>query len=187
MPAYGSRRVQAVVMAGSLSKVGKPSIEDDDDFLDVPNASDVDDEGLGVADAEELLFNELDEGPEDVGLDTESGASSEGLATLDTDDDEDETALDDEAPLEIEPEIDAEGEEGGWTRENEGSTEPWDGELEDDDLEGDVDADAGEEGVDDPLLDGLPEDEPPRREDEDEDEDEDEWLDDLPPDLQQDA
>lgn len=182
------RSVQAMVMAGSLGSVGKPSIDDDDDLLDVPHGSDLDDDGLGVADAEELLFNELEDAPEDVGLDTESLAGSEGLPAIDSDDEAEDRSADDDAPLEIEHEIDADGEEGGWTRENEGSSEGWDDEL-DEEFDDDFDKDAGEEGVDDPLLDGLPDDAFPRAQlgDDDDEDDEEDWLDDLPPDLRQDA
>lgn len=171
--------------------MSRPVSEEDDDLLDVPHASDVDDEGTGVEDAEELLFSELDDAPEEVGLDVESIASSEGLPALNDLDDEDEDGSEqDETPLEIDDEIDADGDEEGWTDEAEASATGWDDELPDD-LSEDVDTDGGEEGVEDPLLDGLPEgqDLPPVDDEDDEEETvaHDEWDDELPVGIRQDA
>lgn len=172
--------------------VSRPVSDEDDDLLDIPNAGDLDDEGAGVEDAEQLLFSELDDGPEEVGLDVESIASTEGLPALNDLDDEDELAGDeDDGPLELEDEIDAEGEEHGWTEDNEGSAAGWDDELPDE-LSDDAGLDAGEEGVDDPLLDGLSDDHalPPVDDEDDEEEADDkpeDWDDELPIGIPQDA
>ena len=105
--------------------------EDEDDLLELPGADDADDEEVGVADAEELLFNDLADEPEEVGLDTDPlGVGELGLG-LQSDDDDEEGLLDD-APLEVDADIDAGDEEHGWTEDSEGgSGEGWDDELPD--------------------------------------------------------
>jgi len=148
-----------MVNAGSLKLVtgiGKTA-EDDDDLLDLPGADGLEDEELGVADADELLFNDLADEPEDVGLDTEALGGGDLAAGLDQDDEEEEGGLLDDAPLDVDAEIDAGEEEQGWTDDSEGGSEGWDDELLQDPSGEGIGDDAGEEGVDDPLLDGLPE------------------------------
>jgi hypothetical protein len=132
----------------------------DDDF-DLPEGGDDDDDDgtIGVEDAEDLLLSELRDEPEDVGLDTESAGAEGALVTQLLDIDDDESALDDGAgPLDLEDDIDAEGDEHGWTEGSEGSAgeDPWEEGL-GDELGDSLGDDGGEEGVDDPLLDGLPE------------------------------
>lgn len=175
--------MQAPVEAGSLKSVtgiGKTA-DEDDDLLDLPRADGLDDEEVGVADADELLFNDLGDEPEDVGLDTEALGGGELGASLDEEGDEEEAGLLDDAPLEVDPEIDAGDEEQGWTEDSEGMSEPWEDALPQDLSEDGNTDDAGEEGVDDPLLDGLPEEGPPDLADEEreDDEDDDTWADEI--------
>jgi hypothetical protein len=153
--------------------VGRPSIDDlEDDDLDLPEGDAPDDDGaVGVDDADELLLHDVRDEPEDVGLDTESLGGADALAAqlLDVLDDE-TSALTDDAPLEIDADIDAEGDEHGWTDDSEGAEgEPWEEGLTDD-LGDELGDDGGEEGVDDPLLDGLPDDLSRPREDGEDDE-----------------
>jgi hypothetical protein len=155
--------------------VAQLAIRDDDDLIDLPPEIEGDDEQLGVEDAEELMLQDLGSEDEEVGLDTETLGSEAGLG-IELDMTEGESLLD-ETPLEIEADIDAEGEEHGWTEETEGTDEPWDDMLPDDLDDGDDGDDGGEEGVEDPLLDGWPED-LPRGAIDDEDDDEEGFEDD---------
>jgi hypothetical protein len=165
--------------------VGRPSTEDlETEDLDLPEGDEPEDDGgVGVDDADELLLSDLRDEPEDVGLDTETAGSADALSTqlLDLDDEAAEGSLVDDTPLELDADIDAEGDEHGWTEGSEGAgNEPWD-ESESFDFDEEAAEDGGEEGVDDPLLDGLPE-ELPRPPESAEDDDEgviDGSLDDL--------
>ena len=151
----------------------------------------MDDEGVGVEDAEELLFQELDLGSEDVGLDHEtvSGADAFGSLVIDDDDASEDDPLDN-STLAVETDIEGDEPEHGWLEESDGSTDgEWDDGLPDElgDESGD---DGGEEGVDDPLLDGLPEDPQRVRKHDDEDDAEgfeDDGLDDFARELENDA
>jgi hypothetical protein len=137
--------------------VGRPESELDEDLPELPEGSLADDEEVGVADAEELLLQELEVGSEDVGLDTET-AGPEAFGALAIDDQEaaEDDPLDD-STLEVDADIESGEEERGWLEESDGAAPgDWDDALPDElgDEGGD---DGGEEGVDDPLLDGLPE------------------------------
>jgi hypothetical protein len=176
--------VQALVNAGSLNSVtgiGKTA-EEDEELLDLPHADGGDDEEVGVADADELLFNDLGDEPEDVGLDTEALGGAELGASLDQDeDDEAQAGLLDDTTIDVDAELDTGGEEQGWTEDSEGASDGWDDEQLQEQAEDGIGDDAGEEGVDDPLLDGLPEEglsELADEEDDDEDED-DAWADEV--------
>jgi hypothetical protein len=143
----------------------------------------VDDEEVGVDDAEELMFQELDLGSEDVGLDTESVGGADVFGALQVDDgDEDEDDPLDDATLQVDTDIDIDEDEHGWLEESGGSVDgEWDDALPDELGESGGD-DGGEEGVDDPLLDGLPEDPQRVRKHDDEDDAEgfeDDGLDDF--------
>lgn len=139
--------------------MARPLPELDDDLLELPEGALADDDEVGVEDAEELLFQELDLGSEDVGLDAETGsADAFGGMQVDDDDDADEDDPLDDATLQVDADIDTDEEEHGWLEESDGVAEgEWDDPLPDElgDESGD---DGGEEGVDDPLLDGLPDD-----------------------------
>jgi hypothetical protein len=146
--------------------VGRP-IQDEEELLELPPPLDADDEATGVPEAEELALADIDDGPEDIGLDTEVGTADAFEPGVDAD--EDDSALDDEPAGELVAEVDAEGEESGWLEESEGSGEPYtDEDLADDDEDYDSSDDGGLEGVDDPLADGL-DDEERERELEDDD------------------
>jgi hypothetical protein len=164
----------------SVTGIGKTA-DGDDDLLDLPHADGGEDEEVGVADADELLFNDLGEEPEDVGLDTEAlGAGDLGASLEDDEEDEAQAGLLDDTPLDVDADLDTGSEEQGWTEDSEGS-EGWDDELPQDLSEDGVAEDAGEEGVDDPLLDGLPEQGLPdlATEEEDDEEEDDAWTDDV--------
>jgi hypothetical protein len=165
----------------SVTGIGKMAEEEDEELLDLPHADGGDDEEVGVADADELLFNDLGDDPEDVGLDTEALGGAELGASLDQDeDDEAQAGLLDDTTIDVDPELDTGGEEQGWTEDSEGASEGWDDELPQEQSEDGIDDDAGEEGVDDPLLDGLPEEGLPELADEEDDEDEDDaWADEV--------
>jgi hypothetical protein len=171
--------VQARIILGSLKSVGRAIRDDEDDFLELPRASDADDEEVGVLDADELLFSDIGDESEDVGLDADPLGIADGMLALDDEkDDGTPSSLLDDAPLELDAEVDAEGEEGGWTEDNEGSGELWEDDLAIELPSEAVDEDAGEEGVDDPLLDGLPDERAPAlSEDDDEDDEGDSWMD----------
>jgi hypothetical protein len=165
-----------------VTGIGKTAetAEEDDDLLDEPGDAGGDDEEVGVADADELLLHDLGDEPEDVGLDTEALGGAELGASLDADDaDEGQAGLLDDAPLEVESEIDADGEEHGWTEDSEGASEGWDEELPPELAEDGGGGDAGEEGVDDPLLDGLPEEGLPDLHGADDEGDDDAWADEV--------
>ena len=167
-----------------------PLSEPDDDLLELPPGSIGEDEEVGVDDAEELLFQELDLATEDVGLDAETGgADAFGALAIDDDDPSEDEPLED-ATLPVEDDLDADEQEHGWLEDSDGSPDDgWDDSLPDDldDEEGD---DGGEEGVDDPLLDGLPEDATRARRHDDEDDAEgfeDDGLDEFARELGNDA
>jgi hypothetical protein len=147
--------LQAGVNAGRLSEVGRPVLDEEElHELELPPPLDADDEATGVPGAEDVALAEIGDGPEDIGLDAEVGMTDgfePGVEPLE----EQASVLEDEPAGELIAEVDAEGDEGGWLEESEGSAEPWsDGELDDDDEDYAGD-DGGLEGVDDPLADGL--------------------------------
>jgi hypothetical protein len=133
--------------------VGRPILDDEED-LELPPPLDADDEAIGVPGAEEAAVADIEDGPEEIGLDAEVGTADgfePGVDPLE----EQASVLDDEPAGELVAEVDAEGDEGGWLEESEGSAEPWaDEELADDDEDYAGD-DGGLEGVDDPMADGL--------------------------------
>jgi hypothetical protein len=156
--------------------------EDDDDLLDLPRGDGAEEEEIGVADSEELLFNDLADEPEDVGLDTDPLGGGELAFGLVDDEEETQAGLLEDVPLELDAEIDAGEEEHGWTEDNESAGESWDDELPDELADEARDEDAGEEGVDDPLLDGLPEERPTdgaQGEADDDEAEDDAWADEL--------
>lgn len=121
--------------------------------------------------AEELALSEIQDGPEDIGLDTETGVVDPFEVPIDGADDA--SMLEDGTLDDNFVELDAEGEEeGGWLEGSEGSgallADDSDG-VDDDDETHSTD-DGGLEGVDDPMLDGLTDEEDlPRLRDEDDD------------------
>jgi hypothetical protein len=136
--------------------VGKV-IAEDDELLEFPDDLDEDDEATGVDDADELALSEIEDGPEEIGLDVETLEGEGSLANLldEEDDDDADSVLDDE-PLDLGSDLDDDDDEEGWTEGSEGAGAAWDDEL----LEGDEgedvdDDDGGLEGVDDPLVDGI--------------------------------
>jgi hypothetical protein len=139
-------------------------IDDDDDLLaeldeeldeiakgdlEAPGGSS---EELGLEDAD-ALADEIDEAPEEVGLDVETlDHAAGGEETFD--DDDDDSALDD-SKLELDADDDDEEEdEDGWTAESEGSAGSWDEDLLDEGEDDPAD-DGGLEGVEDPTLDDF--------------------------------
>ena len=129
-------------------------IAEEDELLDLLDAfEDEDEEAIGVEDADALDLAEIEDAPEDVGLDVETFAGTESGLALDEDDDDDgESALDD-STLDIDGELDDDEDEHGWTEGSEGTGDAFDEPLEDEDDE--ADDDGGLEGVDDPLIDAL--------------------------------
>ena len=161
--------MQARDKAGSLEIVGKvlpdelllPDLEDDD--LEEPTDKlGAGEELVGTTDAEELILADIGEGPEEVGLDVETGAEDErgeaaaGAELLDADDSEegDRWALEDRIELESDLDLDDDDDEGGWTQDSEGMGGTFDEEVGLDDEESATD-DGGLEGVDDPMLDDF--------------------------------
>lgn len=171
--------------------MGRPESEPDDDFVELPEGSLADDEEVGVDDAEELMFQELDLGSEDVGLDTETAGGADAFGGMLIDEDEtDDDPLDD-STLQVEADIDTDEEEHGWLEESDGEPSgEWDDTLPDE-LGEEGGDDGGEEGVDDPLLDGLPEEEGQRARRLDDEDDaegfEDDGLDDFAREIGSDA
>lgn len=132
-------------------------IAEDDELLEFPDDLEEDDEATGVDDGDELGLSEIEDGPEEIGLDVETLEGEGSLASLLDDEDDDDVAsvLDDE-PLDLGNDLDDDDDEEGWTEGSEGAGAAWDDEL----LEGDEgedvdDDDGGLEGVDDPLVDGI--------------------------------
>jgi hypothetical protein len=128
-------------------------------------------EPVGVEDSDELSAGEIEDGPEQVGLDTETLAGRDALDLSTLVDGEGEAhgeGLADQ-PLEgFDADLDLQGDEDGWTQDSEASGDVWDdATLGDEELP--ADDDGGLEGVDDPLLDGLPDELPPLEDDDDED------------------
>lgn len=135
-------------------------IAEDDELLEFPDDLDEDDEATGVDDADELTLSEIEDGPEEIGLDVETLERDDALTGLDDEDDDvsAESALDDE-PLELDTDLSEGEDEEGWTEGSEGAGAAWDDELPTDADEDEEDADdGGLEGVDDPLIDGIPDD-----------------------------
>lgn len=199
--------MQARDKAGSLEIVNKvlphddefpeltEELSDEDDARPGSGVSLRDEEVVGTGDAEELTLAEIDDGPESIGLDVETGTGdrsdgfSDGTAELqDSDEGEagswtlDEAGI--EAGIEVDAELSLDEAEDGWTEESEGAQGVWDDGLglEDDEA---VEDDGGLEGVEDALLDelGLEDAEPARGRDDDEDDDdeaEEEFFEELP-------
>jgi hypothetical protein len=134
--------------------VGKP-IADDDELLELPAPLDGDDEAPGVAEAEELALAEIGDGPEDIGLETEVGMLDSFEPGVDLD--EEPSMLDDVSPMQDDllAELDDDDEEGGWLEESEGTGGAFDDDLVDDEEDEGFTDDGGLEGVEDPMLDGL--------------------------------
>ena len=131
-------------------------IAEEDELLELLDELE-DEEAIGLDDSDALDLAEIEDAPEDVGLDVETFAGTEsGLALDDDEDDDAESALDD-STLEIEGELDDDEEEHGWTEGSEGTGDAFDEPLDDDD--DDAADDGGLEGVDDPLIDALVDDE----------------------------
>jgi hypothetical protein len=158
--------VQGRDKAGSLEFVGKVLAaareqHADDDSLDELGAGRLgrDDEALGTPDADELVLAEIGDGPEEVGLDTESGADEQAdvgaLELLDLEEDDGARAALDDALPDLADDFAQDEDEQSWTEDSEGFGGSW----EEDDLELDDEAessdDGGLEGVDDPLLERL--------------------------------
>jgi len=139
--------------------VGKVIAEEEDELLDeLEDFDDEDEEAIGLGDGDALDRAEIEDAPEDVGLDVETFAGTEdGLALDDDEDDPTESALDD-STLDIDGDLDDEEDEHGWTEGSEGTGGAFDEPLDDDD-EADESDDGGLEGVDDPLIDALVDDE----------------------------
>jgi hypothetical protein len=115
-------------------------------------------EELGLEDADPLA-DEIDEAPEEVGLDVETLDGAAGGEEA-FDDDEDEPSALDDSKLELDNDFDDEEEdEDGWTAESEGSAGSWDEDLLDDSEDEPAD-DGGLEGVEDPTLDDFVDEEP---------------------------
>ncbi len=155
--------MQARDKAGSLEIVSKV-LPDDDDFPELPDEVSDDEvqigteELVGTKDADELVLAELGEGPESVGLDTESGVEERGEGAadfLDAEDGDGGSWTHEEAGIDVEAELDLGDDDEGFTGDSEGMAGSWD----DDELGLDDDApfddDGGLEGVEDPLLDEL--------------------------------
>jgi hypothetical protein len=134
--------------------VGKPMAEDDE-LLELPAPLDGDDEAPGVAEAEEFALAEIPDGPEDIGLETELGMLDSFEPGVDLD--EEPSMLDDVSPMQDEllAEVDSEDEEEGWLEESEGAEGVFDDDLVDDEEDEGFADDGGLEGVEDPMLDGL--------------------------------
>lgn len=130
-------------------------VHEDDEVPGLDDTLDESDEVPGTEDAEELMLAELDDGPEEVGLDTEL-ASDAAEPLLDTFEDDGSAWASDDAPLEVEHDLDVDGEEQGWLEDSEGTDQDW---ADDVGLDEDTESydDGGLEGVEDPLLDDLDE------------------------------
>lgn len=137
--------------------MGKWIDEEDEDEL--PELTDElgDDEQLGIDQDDTFGADEIDDGPEEVGLDVETLEGGELDSALDEDDDESPSLLD-EGPLDLGVDDDDGVDEDGWTEESEGSGSAFD---EDDQLleeeEEGLEDDGGLEGVEDPTLDDFAE------------------------------
>jgi hypothetical protein len=142
--------VHDVAPADSLTPVG--NVFDEEDVLEELSDS------LPLDGAEEIGVDggddsEIDEGPEDIGLDVET--LDAGGDELDLPDDEEEGYALDDDKLDLEGDLDDGLDEDGWLDESEGAGASWDdGGLEDEDDDGDED-DGGLEGVEDPSLDDF--------------------------------
>lgn len=162
--------------AGSLEIVGKvlpderelPDLEDDD--IEEPTGSlGSEEELVGTPDAEELALSDIGEGPEEIGLDVETGSDERAEAAVtaelldSTDSEEGERWSLDDRTFDIQEDLELEDDEQGWTEDSEGMGGAFDEEVGLSDEESPAD-DGGLEGVDDPMLDSFA-----LEEDEDED------------------
>ncbi|MFT3922605.1 MAG: hypothetical protein QM778_08740 [Myxococcales bacterium] len=133
-----------------------PDLEDDED-----TQLEGDEELVGTPDADDIVLADIGGGPEEIGLDAETGADERGEGALgaelldadDLDDGESRWSLD-EKSLEIEDELDLDDEDERWTEDSEGMGSALGDDLDLDDDESLTD-DGGLEGVDDPMVDGL--------------------------------
>jgi rRNA biogenesis protein RRP5 len=133
--------------------VGNETDEDDapEELSDsLPPLSLDDPEEQGIDGADEA---EIDDGPEDVGLDVETLDPAGDELDL-PDDEEGGYALDDDK-LDIEGELDDALDEDGWLDESEGAGSAWDDDALDDEDDDSDDDDGGLEGVEDPSLDDF--------------------------------
>ncbi|MDB4986370.1 MAG: hypothetical protein JWN04_1548 [Myxococcaceae bacterium] len=133
--------------------------DEDDELLELSDLAELSDDGhgnaeeIGLDDGEELGAGEIDEAPEDVGLDVETLGGMEAGEESFLDEDEPSTL--DNAPLELDDDLEDEEDEDGWTVESEGTGAAFDEELADDEPE--PEDDGGLEGIDDPSLDDFAE------------------------------
>ncbi len=132
--------------------MGKLIDEDDElpELEDTPEVSEGnDEEALGIEDAEELTLAEIEDGPEEIGLDTETLESADAFEGA-LDEELENGLVGDDAPLELGNDLEDEGEEDGWTEESEGSGGAWDDDTLDDELaeeDEELDEDGGLEGL----------------------------------------
>jgi hypothetical protein len=159
--------VQAHDKAGSLEIVGKvlpdelflPDFEDDD-IADPASSALAEGEPVGTPDADDLVLADIGNGPEEIGLDAETGGDERAdllsgeLLDGEESEEGDRWALDN-STLDIEQELDLDDDEHGWTEDSEGMGGAFDEELGLDDDDDSLVDDGGLEGVDDPLLDNL--------------------------------
>jgi hypothetical protein len=111
-------------------------------------------EEVGIDDGQEIGAGEIDDAPEDVGLDVETlGGLDDGDESF-LDEGEEPSARDD-STLSLDDDLDEEEDEDGWTNESEGTGAAFDEELEDDDDEASPADDGGLEGMEDPTLDDI--------------------------------
>jgi hypothetical protein len=157
--------VQARDKAGSLEIVGKvlpdelvPLDFEDDDIAEPASGALAEAEPVGTPDAEDLVLADIGNGPEEIGLDTETGGDERADLLsgefLEESEEGDRWALDN-STLDIEQELDLDDDEHGWTEDSEGMGGAFDEELGLDDADDSLVDDGGLEGVDDPLLDNL--------------------------------
>jgi hypothetical protein len=156
-------------------------LPDDDELPELPGELGPDDELAGTADADDLVLADIGDGPEELGLDADAALDADSVdSALDAEEEDGVAWTLDDSPVEVDAELDLDGDEQGWTDDNEGSAEAWDDDLSLDEEETDLD-DGGLEGVEDPLLDGL--DDEGDSEALSEGDDEDEYPEDLGDDL----
>jgi hypothetical protein len=132
------------------------NVLDDDDTLEElrdslpPLAAEDGAEELGIDGSDE---SEIDEGPEEIGLDVET--LDAGSDELDLPEDEEGGSVLDDDKLELDGDLDDELDEDGWLDESEGAGAAWDDDsLVDEDDAPDED-DGGLDGVEDPSLDDF--------------------------------
>jgi hypothetical protein len=138
--------------------VGKV-IADDDELPEFTDSLDEDGGAIGLDDPDDLA-TDIDEGPEDVGLDVDTLGGAEDDDLLLDEEEEESGELDADGSLELEGiDDDDDDDEHGWTEGSEGSGEGFDDDLPDDDEDGELDDDGGLEGLEEPELEGSSDDE----------------------------